>query len=82
MAEEINNEQPKKRKKRAKTIKQKKLAILKDILNNGLDAHKKAIDKVIHDYTEYKQYDELVNKRNEYDERIKAVEQMKKQQAD
>lgn len=81
MAEDKKVEQPKKkRKKRAKTEKLKKLLVLKEILNKGLETHKKALDKVIHDYTEYKQYDELVKKRNEYDERIKAVEQMKKQQ--
>ena len=83
MAEDKKKEQPiKKRKKRAKAEKQKELEIIREILNKGLDIHKMTIDKVIHDYTEYKQYDELVKKRNEYDERVKAVEQMKQQQAD
>ena len=81
MAEEKKNEQPtQKKRKRGKTQKQKKLDVLKEILNKGLDVHKKAIDKVIHDYTEYARYDELVKKRDEFDARVKAVEEMKQQQ--
>lgn len=78
MAEDkiVEQEQPKK-KRRAKTQNQIKLDTLRVILRKGLKCHKDAIDKVIYDYNEYVKYDELVKKRNEYDERIKAVEAMK-----
>ena len=81
MAEKKNNEQPiKKRRKRAKTENQKKLEVLKKILKNGLDSHKAAINEVIRQYNEYIHYDELVKKRDEYEARVKAVEEMKNQQ--
>jgi hypothetical protein len=81
MPEDKNKEKPiKKRRKRGKTEIQKKLEVLKKILKNGLNSHKAAIDEVIRQYNEYTNYDELVKMRDEYEARVKAVEEMKNQQ--
>lgn len=80
MVDNKNLEHPlKQRRKRRKTENQLKLEKLKEILKKGLDVHKKAIDKVIHDYTEYIKYDELIKERDKLEARIKAVDEMKQQ---
>lgn len=89
MAEDKNKEQPiKKRKKRAKTEKQKKLLVLKEILNKGLETHKKALDDVIQQYIDYtklaeykQQYKILGDKIKSIDESIKTSEESKSKES-
>ena len=75
MAEEKNNEQPKKRKKRGKTEKQKKLLVLKEILNKGLETHKRALDDVIQQYTDYTKLAEYEEKQKELEKKIKLIKE-------
>ena len=85
MAEDKNEEQPlKRRRRRGKTEKQKKLEVLKEILNKGLETHKKAIDDVIQQYTDYtklaeykQQYKILGEKIKSIDDSIKTSEESK-----
>lgn len=89
MAEDKKVEQPKKkRKKRAKTEKQKKLLVLKEILNKGLETHKKALDDVIQQYIDYtklaeykQQYKILGEKIKSIDESIKTSEESKSKES-
>lgn len=89
MAEDKNIEQlKKKRKKRAKTEKQKKLLVLKEILNKGLETHKKALDDVIQQYIDYtklaeykQQYKILGDKIKSIDESIKTSEESKSKES-
>lgn len=77
----VDESPKKKRRRRRKTDVQLKLEKLKEILKKGTEAHKKAIDKIITQYDDYTNLEDLKAKRDALNARIEAVEAQNQQQS-